>query len=65
MKGYEFFIISSLLVMNINFVSLVEFCIVYWLFICKVLSVFVKYLIDIWYVGVLMKLFIGFRGDMI
>lgn len=65
MKGYEFFIISSLLVMNINFVSLVEFCIVYWLFICKVLRVFVKYLIDIWYVGVLMKLFIGFRGDMI
>lgn len=51
--------------MNINFVSLVEFRIVYWLFICKVLSVFVKYLIDIWYVGVLMKLFIGFRGDMI
>lgn len=64
MKGYEFLIISSLLVMNTNSASSVEFCIVYWLSTCKVLRAFVKYLIDTWYVDAPMKLFIGFRGDM-
>lgn len=50
--------------MNTNSASSVEFRIVYWLSTCKVLSAFVKYLIDTWYVGAPMKLFIGFRGDM-